>query len=296
LLTSGITSASNLYISRATPHPSASPTIDGAPSAPPPAAIQWLTSAGTRRGLETAQTYTGKARVVSSKTVDAVQNVIARVAAAGLRQDKGKGRETPAIPLRAPQPVAAPPSMFDPNLPNGGTGQQPPPYGAGMAPPLPPRKSADSSAPPLYVDTDVKSRSAPPTPAGGPLEKLGPGRKFIIAAKLIAATVGDSGKKIADVGSERLIAAVNHKYGAEAAHSTRILTGTARNVALVYIDVTGLGRRALLKSAGKHIYRARIKGRNFNLRTNEAGQVIEAQPVDAMPMPSPAEPGMPVKS
>lgn len=41
------------------------------------------------------------------------------------------------------------------------------------------------------------------------------------------------------------------RYGAEAEQSTNYVTGTARNVVLVFIDVKGVGRRALIKNAGK---------------------------------------------
>lgn len=51
-----------------------------------------------------------------------------------------------------------------------------------------------------------------------------------------------------------------------------------RNVGLVYVDVTGLGRRALLKTAGKEYVKAAIKGRKFKLKTNANGEVIQAEP------------------
>lgn len=42
-----------------------------------------------------------------------------------------------------------------------------------------------------------------------------------------------------------------HKYGAEAAEATRIIGGSVRNVALVYVDVRGVGRKTLFKSTAK---------------------------------------------
>ena len=36
------------------------------------------------------------------------------------------------------------------------------------------------------------------------------------------------------------------------------MAGTARNVGLVYIDMSGIGRRALLKRAGKTFLKARL--------------------------------------
>lgn len=43
----------------------------------------------------------------------------------------------------------------------------------------------------------------------------------------------------------------SHKYGAEAGEATRILGGSVRNVALVYVDVRGVGRKTLFKSTAK---------------------------------------------
>lgn len=38
-----------------------------------------------------------------------------------------------------------------------------------------------------------------------------------------------------------------------------MLTGTVKNVGLVYIDVRGVGRRAVLKRAGKEFIKGRVK-------------------------------------
>jgi len=50
------------------------------------------------------------------------------------------------------------------------------------------------------------------------------------------------------------------RYGPEAAQSSLLMAGTARNVGLVYIDMSGIGRRALLKRAGKNFVKARVSG------------------------------------
>lgn len=36
------------------------------------------------------------------------------------------------------------------------------------------------------------------------------------------------------------------------------MTGTARNLALVYVDMRGIGRRALLKQAGTEFVKGRV--------------------------------------
>jgi len=84
----------------------------------------------------------------------------------------------------------------------------------------------------------------------------------LISADLILSTLDDSAKQIMDVGGQRLNAVVGHKYGADAAQSTSMLTDTAKNVGLVYIDMRGIGRRALIKRVGKAYVKEYAKSRS----------------------------------
>jgi len=59
---------------------------------------------------------------------------------------------------------------------------------------------------------------------------------------------------------------VHHKYGAEAAESSLLVAGTARNIALVYIDMSGMGRRALLRRAGMSFVKGRVQRRKDGKR------------------------------
>jgi spartin len=49
------------------------------------------------------------------------------------------------------------------------------------------------------------------------------------------------------------------RYGAPAGEGTMHATGTARNVALVYIDMKGIGRKALMKKAAKDALKTAIR-------------------------------------
>ena len=79
------------------------------------------------------------------------------------------------------------------------------------------------------------------------------------------------------------VAEDSHKYGPEAGHATALLGGSVRNVAVVYIDVRGVGRRALLKSTAKGFVKAKMRngevvrlqgdGREANGVEVEAGEV-----------------------
>jgi spartin len=48
------------------------------------------------------------------------------------------------------------------------------------------------------------------------------------------------------------------RYGPEAAHSSLMLGGTARNIGLFFVDVGGFGQRVLVKS-GTAFVRARVR-------------------------------------
>lgn len=48
------------------------------------------------------------------------------------------------------------------------------------------------------------------------------------------------------------------RFGPDAAETSLLVAGTARNVVLVYVDMQGIGRRALLNRAGKQFIKARV--------------------------------------
>lgn len=51
-----------------------------------------------------------------------------------------------------------------------------------------------------------------------------------------------------------------YRYGPEAGAHTRHFGETVRNVGVVYIDARGVGRRALIKRAGKRMIKGRLGG------------------------------------
>lgn len=213
-----MTSASNYYIARAVPHPSASPPADGRPPVPPPRAVEWLTSTQAQKGMKTAHTYTGKAVVVSGKTISAVEGMIRRAVggaqAAGDRYSKGKGRaETgQASPGPSPRGSPRPPAynpprmvMEDPNYPSSKEFYGEP---ASTTTALPPRYSA--TPPPIPARKGDVSPRPPPSP--GRDDKLNTKDRIVLSANLVFGTLGKSAKQVMDVGSDRLSAVVGHKY------------------------------------------------------------------------------------
>ncbi|KAJ7671015.1 hypothetical protein B0H17DRAFT_1170992 [Mycena rosella] len=254
LLLTAISAGSTYYTSHSKPsaQPAASGSSSGSSAPPlPPRAVAFLSSARTRKGLAAVQSVSGEAVKVSAKTVEIIDGMIKQA----LGSSKGKGRQT--LGSRTPLPSRAPsPSSLAP----------PPPYTSSPAekPPLPPRRQpspapSSSTAPP----------SLPPrTKTGSPMEslpqqghvaiKLTTTARILLSADLILSTIDNSARRLLDSGTENLGAVVGHKYGAEAGESSVMMAGTARNVALVYIDMRGIGRKALLRRAGKEFVKGRV--------------------------------------
>jgi len=80
----------------------------------------------------------------------------------------------------------------------------------------------------------------------------------LISADLILSTIDDSARRVLDTGAENIGKVVGHKYGEEAAQSSLLMAGTARNVGLVYVDMRGIGRRALLKRTARTFVKSRV--------------------------------------
>ena len=54
---------------------------------------------------------------------------------------------------------------------------------------------------------------------------------------------------------------VRYRYGPEAARSAGLVGGTAKNIVAVYVDLSGFGRRAIIKRVGKEYAKARLSNR-----------------------------------
>lgn len=97
---------------------------------------------------------------------------------------------------------------------------------------------------------------------GTPNTEYKPGllNKSMIAFSTVADGIAYSGKTLLTHGSAAASAAVGHRYGAEAGSVAGDLAGGVKNVGLVYIDVTGVSRRAVIKSVAKGMVVGRVKG------------------------------------
>ena len=290
-----ITTASSYYISHsiASPHHSGtsasgtpSTSRGGTPVPPPlpPRALVFLTSEKTRKGLSSVHAMSGQAVKVSKKTIGLIDNMIRRAMGANPKRTKYFSRGVPASGPSGKSLATGPP--FPPRSPSPSPSSYstlaPPPYSpsgeksSSLAPgsAFPPRRSPSPAPPPL------------PPRSGETQPRLTTKDHILISADLILSTIDHSARRMLDTGTEEIGKVVGHKqvsstrhlialflnalinrYGPEAAQSSLLMAGTARNVGLVYVDMRGIGRRALLRRAGRTFVKARVSSNHVPTAT-----------------------------
>lgn len=269
LLVTTITTASSLYVAHSTPsphHPSSGSgpsTRTGPPPPPPPRALVFLTSERTQKGLASVHAVSGEAVKVSSKTVNHIDSMIRRAMGARPRRRERQdlsstpasigylspGGSPPPLPPRTPSPSASTSGFALPSYDSVVNGTKPPPT-------LPTRPSLPPPA-----------QSPPPTP------KLTTKTRVLLSLDLILSTIDDSARRVLDTSTQEIGKVVGHTYGPEAARSSLLVAGTARNVGLVYVDLRGVGRRALVRRAGRTFVKAKMSS-----SVGAAGQTPPALP------------------
>ncbi|KAK4626829.1 hypothetical protein CLAFUW4_04670 [Fulvia fulva] len=99
---------------------------------------------------------------------------------------------------------------------------------------------------------------------GRPLSKddYKPGflNKSMIAFSTVMDGIATGGKTLLETGGAAASTVVGHRYGQEAGSITAGLAGGVKNVGLVYIDVTGVSRRAVIKSVAKGMVVGKVRG------------------------------------
>jgi len=83
--------------------------------------------------------------------------------------------------------------------------------------------------------------------------------KSLIAFTTLADGIASSGKTLLESGGNAASTMVGHRYGEQAGSIAGQLAGGVKNVGLVYIDVTGVSRRAVVKSVAKGMVVGRMK-------------------------------------
>jgi len=84
--------------------------------------------------------------------------------------------------------------------------------------------------------------------------------KSMIAFTTVMDGVAESGKALLNQSGAAATTVVNHKYGPQAGQVAAQVAGGVTNVALVYVDVTGVTRRAIIKSVAKGMVVGKVRG------------------------------------
>ncbi|KAF3357279.1 Spartin like protein [Verticillium longisporum] len=103
---------------------------------------------------------------------------------------------------------------------------------------------------------------------GNVVESYKPGllNKSLMAFNTVADGIEQAGKNLLGGTASSVSQVVEHRWGSEAGQASRHIGGGFKNVGLVYIDVTGVSRRAILKSVAKGMVVGKVG--------NGGGQII----------------------
>ncbi|PFH55873.1 hypothetical protein XA68_17473 [Ophiocordyceps unilateralis] len=97
---------------------------------------------------------------------------------------------------------------------------------------------------------------------GNVIEGYKPGvlNRSFMAFNTVVDGVEQAGRSLLTGTTSSVTTVVGHKWGDEAGDVSRTLGGGVKNVALVYIDVTGVSRRAIMKRVAKGMVVGKVKG------------------------------------
>ncbi|KAJ8119481.1 hypothetical protein ONZ43_g3572 [Nemania bipapillata] len=98
-------------------------------------------------------------------------------------------------------------------------------------------------------------------PDGQAIEGFKPGllNKSLMAFSTVADGIDHATRSLLNSASSSATTMVAHRWGDEAGELTRHLSGSVKNVGLVYIDATGVSRKAIIKAVGRGMVVGKVK-------------------------------------
>jgi spartin len=127
--------------------------------------------------------------------------------------------------------------------------------------------------------------------------------KSLIAFSTLADGIEQGARNVLTSGSVAASTMIAHRYGAEAGAVASNVTGGIKNVGQLYIDASGVSRKAVLKSVAKGMVVGRMRdGKQVVVGTGDGGEVPPSvggpsqsllggrDPVARRPSPSPTPP------
>jgi len=98
--------------------------------------------------------------------------------------------------------------------------------------------------------------------------------KSLMAFSTIADGIDQAGRHLLTGTSNAATTVVGHKWGPEAGAITKNIGGGFKNVGLVYIDATGVSRKAIIKSVAKGMVVGKFRdGRDLVVGGGDGGQL-----------------------
>ncbi|KAL3468214.1 senescence-associated protein-domain-containing protein [Aspergillus heterothallicus] len=118
--------------------------------------------------------------------------------------------------------------------------------------------------------------------------------KSLIAFSTLADGIEQGARNVLTSGSTAASTMIGHRYGMEAGTVASNLTGGIKNVGLVYIDASGVSRKAVLKSVAKGMVVGRMKdGKQVVVGAGDGGELSSPGPGRSPargPSPTPTPP------
>lgn len=119
----------------------------------------------------------------------------------------------------------------------------------------------------------------------GKEKKPGALNRSMIAFSTLSDGIEHGARSMLTSGAAAANTMINHRYGPEAGSVASNVTGGVKNVGLVYIDATGVSRKAVLKSAAKGMVVGRMRdGKEVLVGGGDGGQVPSGGVPGGQPM------------
>ncbi|KXJ85843.1 senescence-associated protein-domain-containing protein [Microdochium bolleyi] len=114
---------------------------------------------------------------------------------------------------------------------------------------------------------------------GKPIESFKPSllNKSMMAFSTVADGIDQAARNLMTSATTNATTMVTHRWGDEAGEMSKHLGGSVKNVGLVYIDVTGVSRKAIIKAVGKGMVVGKVRGGGEIIVGDDVAQQIANQ-------------------
>lgn len=114
--------------------------------------------------------------------------------------------------------------------------------------------------------------------AGAPTKKKqGLLSRVALASEVVFTSLEATAHDLINTSTVAASTAAGHTFGSDAGEVTALVGGSIKNVAVVYIDVAGTGRKAILKSTAKGLIKTRLQtGETVELQAEGQGNGMKA--------------------